>query len=141
MPQTYKNHTKFVPMFHYVTLPLLLINVIWSVYRGMQAFSFESLNAVGIAFALVMIAVFSRVNALKAQDRVIRLEERMRMNKVLPDDLKTRINDMTTAQLVALRFAPDEELSSLVQQALDTNATPKALKQAIENWRPDYQRV
>ncbi len=140
MPQTYANHTKLVPMFHYVTLPLVLINLVWSLYRVIP-FSTQSLFALGAAFALAAIALFSRVNALKAQDRVIRLEERIRMQAVLPDDLKARINDVTTAQIVALRFAPDDELPDLVRQALDNNADQKTNKQAIKSWRPDYQRV
>ena len=88
-----------------------------------------------------MIGFFSRVNALAAQDRVIRLEERLRMQALLPDELKPRINDVTTGQCVALRFASDDELPALVKKALDENADQKTIKQAIQNWRPDLQRV
>ena len=141
MPQTYANHTKWVPMFHYVTMPLVLINLVWSIYRVTQIFTPESLNTLGVAVALAAIALFSRVNALKAQDRVIRLEERLRMQAMFPDDLKPRINDVTTAQIVALRFASDDELANLTRKALDDNADQKTIKESVKTWRPDYQRV
>ena len=140
-PQTYENHTKFVPAFHYVTMPILLLNLVFSLYQMTQIFGFQSLNTVVVALALTVIAVLSRTNALKAQDRVIRLEERLRLQTVLEQDLRPRVNDITTSQLVALRFAPDEELEKLVRLALDSGADKKTLKKAIENWRPDYQRL
>lgn len=141
IPQTYANHTKWVPMFHYVTMPLVLINLVWSTYQVTQMFGPESLNALGVAVALAAIALFSRVNALKAQDRVIRLEERLRMQAMLPDDLKPRINNVTTAQIVALRFASDDELTDLTRKALDDNTDQKTIKESVKTWRPDYQRV
>ncbi len=128
-------------MYHFVTMPLLLVNLVYSVYRVFQAFHVESVMALVVAFGLVMIGFFSRANALGAQDRVIRLEERLRMQALLPDDLKPRINDLTTQQCVALRFASDDELPTLVKKALDENADQKTIKQAIQNWRPDLQRV
>ena len=140
-PQTYENHTKLVPAFHYVTMPILLLNLVFSLYQMTQIFGFQSLNTVVVALALTVIAVLSRTNALKAQDRVIRLEERLRLQSVLEQDLQPRVNDITTSQLVALRFAPDEELEKLVRLALDSGADKKTLKKAIENWRPDYQRL
>ena len=78
-PQTYENHTKFVPAFHYVTMPILLLNLLFSLYQMTQIFGFQSLNTVVVALALIVVAVLSRTNALKAQDRVIRLEERLRL--------------------------------------------------------------
>ena len=140
-PQTYENHTKFVPAFHYVTMPILLLNLLFSLYQMTQIFGFQSLNTVVVALALIVVAVLSRTNALKAQDRVIRLEERLRLQTVLEQGLRPRVNDITTSQLVALRFAPDEELEKLVRLALDSGADKKTLKKAIKNWRPDYQRL
>ena len=140
-PQTYANHVKWVPMFHFVTLPLALINLLYSIYRVTQGVGAESIMALVVALVLMNAAFFSRLNALKAQDRVIRLEERMRMQAVLPDDLRPRINDVTTGQIVALRFASDEELPTLVRKALDDSADQKTIKQAIRTWRPDHQRV
>lgn len=142
-PQTLANHAKVVPLFHYVTLPVLLINLIWSGYQVfVQSFSVVSLIAFAVAVAIMLTAFFARVFALKAQDRVIRLEERLRMQGLLPDDLKGRINDYTTDQLVALRFASDAELATLARKVLDDGiADRKSIKEKIETWRPDYQRV
>lgn len=140
-PQTYANHTRYVPLFHYVMLPLLAINLVLSLAGLLDGISPASLNDAGVAVALVLLAIFSRVNALRAQDRVIRLEERLRMERLLPDDLKPRITEVSTAQCVALRFASDEELPALTRRALDEQADPKTIKQAIKHWCPDYYRV
>ena len=140
-PQTYANHAKLVPLFHYVALPLLLINLILGLVGLLDGLTLESLNRIGTGVAMVLAALFARVFALKAQDRVIRLEERLRMERLLPDDLKPRIDEVSTAQCVALRFAGDDELPALVRRALDEKADQKMIKQAIRNWRPDYQRV
>ena len=140
-PQTYANHVKWVPLFHYVAMPLLLINLVLALVGLLDGITIDTLNGVGAAVGLMLALLFARVSALKAQDRVIRLEERLRMERLLPDDLKPRIDDVSTAQCVALRFASDEELPALVRRALDENADQKTLKQAIGNWRPDYQRV
>ena len=140
-PQTYANHAKYVPLFHYVAMPLLLINLVLTLAGLLDGITLETLNRVGAAVAMLLTAFFARVFALRAQDRAIRLEERLRMERLLPDDLKPRIDDVTTSQCVALRFAGDDELPALVRRALDENADPKTIKQAIRNWRPDYRRV
>ncbi|MCY4636715.1 MAG: DUF6526 family protein [Acidobacteria bacterium] len=140
-PQTYANHAKLVPLFHYVAMPLLLINLILGLVGLLEGLTLESLNRIGTGVAMVLAALFARVFALKAQDRVIRLEERLRMERLLPDDLKPRIDEVSTAQCVALRFAGDDELPALVRRGLDEKADQKTIKQAIKEWRPDYQRV
>ena len=140
-PQNYKNHAKFVPVFHYIALPLLLINFLAALFRLTQDINFYALNDLGLAVALIIVAVFTRLFALKAQDRVIRLEEQLRIQALLPDALKTDAGRLTMGQIVALRFASDEELAELTQDALDHNTSPNALKQAVKNWRPDYNRV
>lgn len=140
-PQTYANHVKWVPLFHYVALPLLGINLVLALVGLLDGITVATLNRVGVAVGLMLALFFARVNALTAQDRVIRLEERMRMQRLLPDDLQPRIDEVSTAQCVALRFASDDELPALVRRALDEKADQKTIKQAIENWRPDYQRV
>lgn len=140
-PQTYANHAKLVPLFHYVVIPLLLVNLVLALIGLLDGIALETLNRIGVAVAMVFAALFARVFALKAQDRVIRLEERLRMERLLPDDLKPRIDEVSTAQCVALRFACDDELPALVRRALDEKADQKTIKQAIKNWRPDYQRV
>ncbi len=141
-PQTYANHAKLVPMYHYVAGLIVITNLGVALYQAATNFSLSSAFHALVAFAFVVVALFARVFALGAQDRVIRLEERMRMQEVLPDDLKSRIDDITTPQLIALRFAPDEELADLTRKALDGElADQKAIKQAITTWRPDYQRL
>ena len=140
-PQNYENHAKFIPVFHYIALPLLLVNFFGALFRVTQEISFYTLNDVGLAISLIVVAVFTRLFALKAQDRVIRLEEQIRMQTFLPDALKAQVGRLTMGQIVALRFASDEELVDLTQDALDQNTSPNALKQAVKNWRPDYDRV
>ena len=140
-PQNYKNHAKFIPVFHYIALPLLLVNFFGALFRVTQEISFYTLNDVGLAISLIVVAVFTRLFALKAQDRVIRLEEQIRMQTFLPDALKVHVGRLTMGQIVALRFASDEELADLTQEALDQNTSPNALKQAVKNWRPDYDRL
>ncbi len=140
-PQNYKNHAKFIPVFHYIALPLLLVNFFGALFRVTQEISFYTFNGVGLAISLIVVAVFTRLCALKAQDRVIRLEEQIRMQTFLPDALKVHVGRLTMGQIVALRFASDEELADLTQEALDQNTSPNALKQAVKHWRPDYNRV
>ena len=140
--QTFKSHTKNVPLFHFVALPILLLNVIWSLVRAATDFSADTAIGIVVAFALLIVAFFARVFALGAQDRVIRVEERLRMQHLLPDDLKPRINDFTTNQMIALRFASDAELPDLARKVLDENiGERKAVKQLIKTWRADYQRL
>jgi len=141
-PQNYGNHARFVAPFHYVAMPILLINFGWSIYRAATAMSAETIIWALTALALIIIGLFSRIHALWAQDRVIRLEMCLKLIEVLPDDLKSRIYDLSTGQLVALRFASDAELPGLVRRVLDGSLTEqKAIKQAIVNWKADYQRV
>ena len=140
--QTYQNHFRLVTMYHYVALPILLINLLYTLYTITQIQTFGSINAAALAFALLVIAFFARIFALSAQDRLIRLEERLRMQQLLPDDLKSRISDYSTKQLIALRFASDLELPVLARKVFYNNiADQKVIKQMIQEWRPDHQRV
>jgi len=139
--QTYANHTRLDPLFHLFLLPVAGINVvvtIWNLIRnpGLGAGWFVVLALAG-AIAVVKI----RTYALKAQDRVIRLEERLRMAQLLSEPLCRRIGDLTEAQLVALRFAADAELPALVEKTLAGKMQQRDIKQAIVNWRADYLRV
>ena len=140
--QTYDNHTRWVPMYHFVLGPIFIVNFFLAAYRLITGLTLTNVFGVLLAVALLGAFLFLRVFALKAQDRVIRLEERMRMQLLLPDDLKGRINDFSTNQLIALRFASDGELPELARKVLDENIVDqKPIKQAIKSWRPDYQRV
>ena len=141
-PQTLQNHAKMVAPFHYVLFPILLINLLLSIYHSATAFSMFTAWSTFMAVALIMIALFARIFALQAQDRVIRLEERMRLQTLLPDELKPRIHDFTMDQLAALRFASDNELPNLAGKVLEDGINDrKAIKELIVTWRADYQRL
>ena len=140
--QNLANHARFVAPFHYVAMPILLVNFIWAVVGLVGDISFDALLKVLVAVALMIVALFARVFALKAQDRVIRLEMRLRMRELLPEDLQGRINDFTATQMVGLRFAGDAELPDLARKVLDENiaaATP--IKKLIKDWQVDNCRV
>ena len=140
--QTYQNHAQLIPLFHYVALPVLLINALWALYQLTRGVGGESVIALAVAVALLLIAFYARAFALAAQDRIIRLEEQLRLRALLPDDLQARINDHTTEQLIGLRFASDGELPALARKVLDNAiADRKTIKQMVQSWRPDYQRV
>lgn len=140
-PQNFANHRKFVRGFHYVALPILMINLVYSGFVAVTSFSMDSVIALFVAFALVMIGLYARLFALGAQDRVIRLEERMRLRALLPDQAST-IDQLTTPQLVGLRFASDGEVGELVA-AVATEGIEKAdeIKKRVTNWRADHQRL
>jgi hypothetical protein len=141
--QNFKNHTRFVPPFHMFVLPVLLVNLGWTIRHLVKAgISFESVLGVLMAFALIMLALFARVFALTVQDRVIRLEMRLRLAEILPADLKARIPEFTIAQLVSLRFASDAELPALARKVLDEKMNDrKAIKQLVKDWQGDYLRA
>lgn len=139
--QSFSNHTKFDPPFHYFLVPILFGNVL---YQGKQIISDPSIAAlwhVFVAAAMLVGAFLIRIYALKVQDRLIRLEERLRMKEILPAPLYQRALSLTEKQLVALRFASDAELSDRVTAALDQNLAPKQIKESIKNWRADNFRV
>jgi hypothetical protein len=140
--QSLANHARFVPPYHYVAAPILLVNVGWSVYGLFGGISFEAILNVLVAIALVLTLLFARFFALAAQDRVIRLEMRLRMRELLPEDLQGRINDFTAAQMVGLRFASDAELPALARKVLDDNITGGTpIKKLVTDWQADYCRV
>jgi hypothetical protein len=139
--QSYVTHRRYVPGFHFLTSGLLLINLIWSVVRLVRAFSVDAAVGVLTAVALVLLFLYTRQFALRVQDRVIRLEERLRLARLCPD-LGPRLEELRTGQLIALRFASDEELPDLVRRVLDERITDRrAIKEAIRSWRPDYLRA
>ena len=141
-PQNYQNHVRNHPPFHYVLTPLVLINLIWSIVNLVRFPEASTIQGLLIAFLLVLIGVLARTNALKAQDRVIRLEEQLRYQRVLSPAMAQRSASLSTSQIIALRFASDDELEGLIQQTLDSKfANSKEIKQAIQNWRGDYLRV
>ena len=141
--QNFANHGRFFPPFHFFVVPVLTINLIYSVYWWVKMhFLPRGILSVLVALALVVGFLSARMMALTVQDRVIRLEERLRLERVLPADLKPRIGEFTVAQLVGLRFASDAELPGLARKVLDEKiAERKAIKQIVKTWKPDYLRA
>jgi hypothetical protein len=147
--QNLQNHTRWDPPFHFVLLPALLLHFFYRIYQLVRDFIGTEAGAnwkhytgwVVLAFLLVLLALKARLYALKVQDRLIRLEERLRMATVLPENLRARVPELTESQMVALRFASDGELADRVKDALDKRLGQKEIKQAIKNWRPDNFRV
>jgi Family of unknown function (DUF6526) len=141
--QNFANHGKLLPPFHLFVVPVMAINLFWSIYRLIvTGFSWDGCERVLLALALAIGFLTARMMALRVQDRVIRLEERLRYERVLPADLKARIGEFTVEQLVSLRFACDAELPALARKVLDEKMTErKAIKQMVKTWRPDYLRA
>jgi len=141
--QNFANHVRWVPGYHFFVVPVLTLNFGWSIYRWkVSGFSLDGFIAVLVAAGLVGLSLNARFFALAVQNRVIRLEERMRLERLLPQDLKPRIAEFTCGQLVAMRFASDAELPALARKVLAENIqSGKAIKQLVQNWRADYLRA
>jgi hypothetical protein len=140
-PQTLANHVRLDPPYHYFVLPVLAITWIVSIVFALRHPGFVYVWIVIFNTALIVAVIRSRQYALKVQDRVIRLEERMRLATLLPESLRPQIAKLSEGQFIALRFASDAEVPALVERTLAANMTPTDIKQAIKNWRPDYWRV
>src|SRR5262245_25807570 len=140
--QTYKSHTRFLPPFHFFVLPVLLINALNEIRHVYQDPSRHTAWMLIVALALLTLGLLSRVQALTVQDRVIRLEERLRMRQLLPPDLHQYIDTLTHRQMVALRFASDAELPDLVREVVAGKcASQKEIKMRVKSWRPDWLRA
>ncbi len=142
--QSYTHHTRWDPPFHFFILPMFVIAFIASIVHLILHFHHHPIHGVFLvllALAALMAVFKIRLNALKVQDRVIRLEERLRLATVLPEPLRSRIPELTERQLIALRFASDGELAGLVQRVLNEKLSPDEIKKAIQNWRADNWRV
>jgi uncharacterized protein DUF6526 len=140
--QTYKTHTRFLPPFHFFVIPILAINFLNEIRHLWLTPTRHSLWMVVFAAALLMLGFLSRVQALTVQDRVIRLEERLRMRQVLPSELHQHIDALTPRQLVALRFAGDAELADLVRDVVAGKlAKSKDIKLRVKTWRADWLRA
>jgi len=141
--QNFKNHAKVVPGFVYFVLPVAALNLAWSLDKlRLAGFSTDASVAVLTAAALMLGLFYARTFALRVQDRVIRLEERLRYDRVLPADLLARSGELALGQIVALRFAGDAELPALVRKVLDQKLVDrKAIKALVVNWQPDDLRA
>ena len=141
--QSFATHTKYFPAFHFFVMPVLIANFGLAIYRLKgSGYSFAGFFSILLALALILGFLSARRFALSVQDRVIRLEERLRYQRLLPADLQPRIDEFTVAQLVSLRFACDAELSALARKVLDDKMQErKAIKQLVKTWKPDYLRA
>ena len=143
-PQTYKNHTRFDPCFHFFLAPIFLLNIpatiLWYVHHRYQHMH-SGLWAILISVALFLFVGITRGYSLKVQDRVIRLEEKLRLAALVSPTELIELDSLTIKQYVALRFASNPELPELARRAVRENLTNKQIKQAIVAWRPDYNRV
>jgi hypothetical protein len=140
--QTFRNHARLLPAFHFFVLPVLFFNVVNALRHLLLAPSLSTAFAVLVAAALVTLAFTARLMALKVQDRVIRLEMRMRLGEILPAELRARVADLSPAQLVALRFACDAEKGDLVREVLEGKLqTQKEIKMRVKQWQGDWLRA
>jgi hypothetical protein len=140
--QNFQNHAKFVPGFHFGVLGIFGANIIWSAWRLIHGFSAERVFGLLLAIAFLMCAFYARIFALTVQDRVIRLEMRLRLERLLAGDLRGRILEFSPGQLVAMRFASDTELPELARKVLEEKIEDRrAIKQMVRDWQADWLRA
>ena len=147
-PQTFANHARLDPPFHFFVLPVLVLGLVLTLIHFFAHLSesdfkenFHAFLLIVLALALLALAFKVRLYSLKVQDRVIRLEERLRLMQLLNEPLRSRIPELTEDQLCGLRFASDAEVAKLAERALNEKLSRKDIKKAIQNWKPDYWRV
>jgi len=140
--QSYSSHRRFFPPLHFFAVPVLLVNVIVTSMQWDGTDPMMSAWRILVAFTLMSVPFIARAMALTAQNRVIRLEERMRLGALMPDGTREKVSELTTGQLVGLRFASDAEAPELAEKCLGGELrTSGDVKKAIKTWRPDYLRV
>jgi Family of unknown function (DUF6526) len=147
-PQTFDNHGRYDPPFHFFLVPVFAIALVMTLVHFFYHFgendardNIHSFLLIVLALALLVMVFKERLYSLKVQDRVIRLEERLRLTQLLPEPLRSRIPELTIDQLCGLRFASDSEVPKLVERALNEKLSRKEIKKSIQVWRPDYWRV
>ena len=140
--QSFKKHARWLPLFHFVVMPVLLVNVVLALWGLVQAPGVWTLWSVVFAIGLLGLGFLSRIQALTVQDRLIRLEMRLRLRQILPPDLQPRINELSYRQLVALRFASDPEMPEIVREIFAGRLpTPKDIKMRVKDWQADWLRA
>ena len=140
--QSYKKHARWLPAYHFFVLPVLLANTLNAIRHVWLLPTLGMIFQLIVAVALLMLGFLARVMTLTVQDRLIRLEMRLRLRGVLPPDLQPRINELTHRQLVAMRFASDAELTELMREVLEGKlATSNEIKQRVKNWQADWLRA
>jgi hypothetical protein len=147
--QTYATHRRYVPLYHFVAPLILLLNLLWT-FVGIYHFwrfggRYDRINSIVqvlVAAVLLVLWFYLRTFPLAVQDRLIRHEMRRRLGELLPADQRARIPELTVSQLIALRFASDEELPTLTRKVLDEKiADREAIKRLISNWKADDLRA
>lgn len=142
--QNLKNHMRLDPIIHFFVFPVFILNVafaIWLAARHWPAHERITIWWIIVSIALLILATKCRMNDNKLQDRIIRLEERLRLQALLGPDERPHIHELNTSQLIALRFASDDEIPALVRKTLTQNLEPRAIKESIVTWRGDHHRV
>lgn len=140
--QNLSNHTQWTPAYHFLTVPVYLFYLGWAVRRAVSHPGLDAWFALVGAVAIVLVGTVSRMQVLKVQDRVIRLEERLRLTQILPPELQPSIRSLRASHLIALRFASDEEVPGLVREVLaNPSMSQKDIKQRIRHWRADWFRA
>lgn len=140
--QSYANHVRRIPPLYWAAALAILADILWALWLLIRMPSIGTAVGLATALALGITLGFARTNSLRVQDRIIRLEERLRLERLLPEDLRARIAELTVSQLVALRFASDAELAELTRQALDGPIRdPDEIKKRVRSWRADWLRV
>ncbi|MFZ0319315.1 MAG: DUF6526 family protein [Candidatus Sulfotelmatobacter sp.] len=141
IPQTLANHARLDPLYHFVVLPVFALAAVGGTIHFLWHPSFHTGSFFVISIAAAIAVLKIRTYALKVQDRVIRLEERLRLNMLCPEPLRSRLGELTETQLIALRFASDEEAPKLAERAITEKLSRADIKKAVQNWRPDYWRI
>ncbi|MEO6589214.1 MAG: DUF6526 family protein [Pyrinomonadaceae bacterium] len=140
--QNFQNHIRWYPLAHYIISPLLLFNLIWQSVRLFQEPNWDRAENILLAITLILLSFAARLQPLTAQNRIIQLEEKLRYKEILSADLQRKAEQLDTSQMIALRFASDQELGELIERTLNGELkTSKEIKTAIKNWRGDYLRV
>jgi hypothetical protein len=140
-PQTFANHTRLDPLYHFFALPVFAVSAIAAIVHFLRHPGLHSGWLFVVLVAACVLVLKLRSYPLRVQDRVIRLEERLRLASLLPEPLRLRIPELTEQQLIALRFASDAELSALVERTVSEKLSQADIKKSIKNWRPDYWRA
>jgi len=140
-PQNFANHRRIVPLYHLGVFGVLAINLIWRLVALVRWTSWTALLDLLVAVALLGLFFYARIFALTVQDRIIRLEMRLRLKEILPADLKVRVGELTPVQLIGLRFASDAEMPDLVREVLTNNIGNRdEIKRRVKDWTGDYLR-
>jgi hypothetical protein len=142
VPQSYATHRRWVPLYHFVLAALVLVLLGWQIWELIRDPSVGAVRDLLLLVAVALSFYYLRTFPLVAQDRIIRLEERLRLERLLPEDLRGRIEELTPGQLIGLRFASDGEVAELCRWILQEHVTEReAIKKRVKSWRPDHLRV